>query len=318
MGDHHRSCQNLKARTMKSDWIAVDWGTTNMRVWAIGASGEILAQASSDKGMGSLTSEAFEPALLELVAPWLQDDRVMDVIACGMVGARQGWVEAAYGRAPCAPFAEENTLCFMAHDARMRIHIIAGLQQDNPADVMRGEETQIAGLLAGDPDFEGVVCAPGTHTKWVRIEGGKIIHFATHLTGEMFSLLADKSVLRHTIASDGWDDAEFSRAFNEALAAPEKITAHLFSIRAEALIDDLSPQAGRSRLSALLLGLEFAAMRDDWSGQKTAIIGSDALAKIYQQALLSQGAEPIILDGEALTLAGLKAAHDKIILKEMT
>lgn len=302
---------------MKPDWIAVDWGTTNMRVWAMSADGEVLGQATSDKGMGGLTPDAFEPALLELVAPWLRDDHVTEIIACGMVGARQGWVEAAYGKVPCAPFAEENTIHFMAQDARMRIHIIAGLQQNNPADVMRGEETQIAGLLAGDPDFEGVVCAPGTHTKWVRIEGGKIDHFATHLTGEMFSLLADKSVLRHTIASDGWDAAEFSRTFDAALAIPEKIAAHLFSIRAEALIGDLSLQAARSRLSALLLGLEFAATRDDWSGQKTAIIGSDALAKIYQQALLSQGAEPIILDGEALTLAGLKAAHAKLFLKDM-
>lgn len=303
---------------MKPDWIAVDWGTSNLRVWAIAADGEVIEQANSDKGMGGLTPDAFEPALLELVAPWLRDDRATDVIACGMVGARQGWVEAAYGKVPCAPFEEENTICFMAQDERMRIHIIAGLQQNNPADVMRGEETQIAGLLADDPEFEGVVCAPGTHTKWVRIEGGKIVHFVTHLTGEVFSLLAEKSVLRHTIGDEGWDEAEFSRAFSAALGEPEKITAHLFSIRAEALIGDLSPQAARSRLSALLLGLEFVATRDDWSGQKTAIIGSDALAKIYQQALLSQGAEPIILDGEALTLAGLKAAHGKIILKEMT
>ncbi|MBL4727654.1 MAG: 2-dehydro-3-deoxygalactonokinase [Rhizobiaceae bacterium] len=304
--------------TMKPDWIAVDWGTTNMRVWAIGAGGEVLSQATSDKGMGGLTPDAFEPALLELVTSWLPDDRVIDVIACGMVGARQGWVEAAYGKVPCAPFAEENTIHFSALNERMRVHIIAGLQQDNPADVMRGEETQIAGLLADDPDFEGVVCAPGTHTKWVRIESGKIVHFATHLTGEMFSLLADKSVLRHTTASEGWDEAEFLRAFAAALGEPDKITAHLFSVRAEALIGDLSPQAARSRLSALLLGLEFNATREDWSGQKAAIIGSDALAKIYQQALLSQGADPIILDGEALTLAGLKAARDKIILKEIT
>lgn len=301
---------------MKPDWIAVDWGTTNLRVWAIAASGEVLAQENSDKGMGGLTPDAFEPALLELVAPWLRDDRVTNVITCGMVGARQGWVEAAYGKVPCAPFSEENTIQFTAHDARMRVHIIAGLQQDNPADVMRGEETQIAGLLADDPRFEGVVCAPGTHTKWVKIERGRIVHFATHLTGEMFSLLAEKSVLRHTIADEGWDEAEFSRAFGAALAKPEEITGHLFSIRAEALIGDLSPKAARSRLSALLLGLEFVAMRNDWSGQKTAIIGSDAMAKIYQQALVSQGAKPTILDGEALTLAGLNAAHDKIILKE--
>jgi len=199
-------------------------------------------------------------------------------------------------------------------DTRLRIHIIAGLQQDNPADVMRGEETQIAGLLYGEPNFEGMVCLPGTHTKWVKIEGGRIVRFSTHLTGEMFSLLAEKSVLRHTVSSTGWDEKEFRCTFETALEKPDEISARLFSIRAEALIGDLQPEAARSRLSALLLALEFSAVRDGWQDQKVAIIGSDDLAKIYEQAFSTLGLSPVLLDADALTLAGLSNAHSKIIL----
>lgn len=302
---------------VRVDWIAVDWGTTNMRVWAMGGDDEILARVNSDRGMGTLNQAEFEPALLELIAPWLHETDVTDVVACGMVGARQGWVEAPYGAVPCEPFAGESVISFSPLDQRLRMHIIAGLSQAEPADVMRGEETQIAGLLAGDQGFKGVICLPGTHTKWAWVEGGKITKFSTHMTGELFSLLAENSVLRHTIASKGWDDAEFSKTFNSALENPVEITAHLFSLRAEALISDLLPEVARARLSALLLGLEFAAMRTNWQGQKIAIIGSDRIAKIYQQAFLLQNEQPIMFDAEALTLGGLINAHRQLQLKEL-
>lgn len=299
---------------MTPNWIAVDWGTTNLRVWAIGKEDQVLAQANSDRGMGGLKQEEFEPVLMELVARWLKPDEVMNVIACGMVGARQGWVEAPYGLVPCEPIAGENAISFTSQDERLRLHIVAGLRQDNPADVMRGEETQIAGLLYSEPNFEGMVCLPGTHTKWVKIERGRIINFSTHLTGEMFSLLAEKSVLRHTVSSDGWDEEEFKNTFETALEKPDKISASLFSIRAEALIGDLQPEAARSRLSALLLALEFSGIRDERRDQKVAIIGSDGLAKIYEQALFTLGLTPVLLDADTLTLAGLSNAHRKIIL----
>ena len=130
---------------MDISWIAVDWGTSNLRAWAMGPQGP-LAQATSDDGMGKLTPDQFEPALLRLIGPWLTTPQT--VLACGMVGARQGWVEAKYRSLPCTPVDAAAILHVPTNDPRITFHIAPGLSQNRPADVMRGEETQVAGVLA--------------------------------------------------------------------------------------------------------------------------------------------------------------------------
>ena len=138
-------------------WIAVDWGTSNLRVWAMDAADQVIATASSDRGMGALAPPEFETALLDLTAEWLTETAVMPVVACGMVGAKTGWVEAAYRAVPGAPVGADVTFAPCA-DPRHRVAIIAGMAQSDPADVMRGEETQIAGFLEAEPAFVGTVC----------------------------------------------------------------------------------------------------------------------------------------------------------------
>ena len=170
-----------------ADWIAVDWGTTHLRAWAI-RNGDPVAEATSDSGMGQLNRTDFEPALLDLIEPWLGQDR-MTIVACGMVGSRQGWAEAPYAKVPVQP-ASDRLIRPETRDQRLSVHILPGLRQDDPADVMRGEETQIAGYLAGNPGFDGVVCLPGTHTKWVQVSAGEVVSFRTFMTGELFSLLS--------------------------------------------------------------------------------------------------------------------------------
>src|SRR3954452_1066551 len=177
------------------DWIAADWGTTNLRVWGLSSDGAVVCAASSANGMSKLEPSGFEPALLELIGGWLRDNTTILVIACGMVGARQGWVEVPYQRAPCAPLASGQIVYATTRDPRLRVAILAGVSQTEPhADVMRGEETQIAGFLSERPDYDGVVRLPGTHTKWVRIHDGEIIRFQTFMTGELFELLRAHSV----------------------------------------------------------------------------------------------------------------------------
>ncbi len=294
----------------KADWIAVDWGTSQMRAWAMSDAGEILASASSDKGMGSLAPHQFEAALLQEVGDWLIPDGTTQVIACGMVGSRQGWIEAHYETAPCIPAG--HLISAPANDPRISVHICPGVKQHGPADVMRGEETQVAGLLAANPDFEGVVCLPGTHSKWVRVQAGQITEFQTFMTGELYALLAGQSVLRHSIASDGWDAGAFAAAVETALEAPASVTARLFSLRAESLLADLSPQVARARLSGYLIGLELAAARGFWSGQSVAIIGATQLGQHYAEALRTLGVPSDIHTSEAMTLKGLTAAYHHV------
>lgn len=296
---------------MKTDWIAVDWGTSNLRVWAM-SGGQVLAHAASEDGMGRLERDAFEPALLRLVGGWLEDGRVTDVVACGMVGSRQGWHEAPYRAVPCTPFDASAPVIAPTRDPRIRVRLVPGLKQDRPADVMRGEETQIAGALALNPGFDGVLCLPGTHSKWAHVSAGEVVSFQTFMTGELFALLSQASVLRHGMGGEGWDDAAFDAALSDALSRPERIGARLFSIRAEGLLSGLSAQAARSRLSGLLIGTELAAAKPYWLGQPVAIIGSEGLARAYARALAAQGASVRQLDATDCTLAGLSAARPKV------
>ena len=284
-------------------WIAVDWGTSNLRAWAMSGDGKVLAEASSDEGMGKLARDGFEPALLRLIGPWLAARP--PVVACGMVGSRQGWCEAPYRTVPCSPVDREGLVAAPVTDARLRVLIAPGLKQVSPADVMRGEETQIAGALRLMPGYDGVLCLPGTHSKWVHVSAGEVVSFQTFMTGEMFALLSEASVLRHGMQGGGWDDVAFDAGVAEALSKPEKLGARLFSLRAEGLIAGLSPQAARARLSGLLIGTELAAAKPYWLGQRVTLIGAEKLSAAYARALQAQGVEAARLNATDCTLAGL-------------
>ncbi len=296
---------------MTIDWIAVDWGTTNLRVWAMGPGG-VLASATSDDGMGKLDRDRFEPALLGLIAPWLAEGKRTEVVACGMVGSRQGWHEAPYRTVPCAPLEPSSLVSVPTRDARLSVRLVPGLKQTSPADVMRGEETQVAGVLALSPGYDGIICLPGTHSKWAHVSAGEVVSFQTFMTGEMFALLSQASVLRHGMAGDGWDADAFADGLSDALSRPERIGAKLFGIRAEGLISGLSPDAARARLSGLLIGVELAAARPYWLGQAVTIVGSEGVAQSYVRALQTQGVDPRMVSGTEAVLAGLTAARARV------
>ncbi len=291
-------------KAVSPDWIAVDWGTSNLRAWAMGADGQVLDEAASDEGMGKLTREGFEPALLRLIAPWL--DGKPPVVACGMVGSRQGWVEAPYRSVPCAPLDRAGLIAAPVSDPRLTVTIAPGLMQAQPADVMRGEETQIAGALRLMPGYDGVLCLPGTHSKWAHVSAGEVVSFQTFMTGEMFALLSEASVLRHGMqGAAGWDEAAFDTGLSDALSRPERLGARLFSLRAEGLHAGLTPQAARARLSGLLIGTELAAAKPYWLGQRVTLIGAETLSNAYARALAAQGVATGRLSVTDCTLAGL-------------
>ncbi len=293
----------------KTDWIAVDWGTSRLRAFAMTHAGEVLARGQSDKGMSGLSASGFEPALLEIISPWLNTDEITPVVACGMVGARQGWIEAPYRNAPCEPI-NSAMIQAPAIDPRISVSIVSGIAQPSPPDVMRGEETQIAGFLSHNPEFDGILCLPGTHTKWVRISAGEIVGFVTFMTGELFALLSQNSVLKHTIGADGWDNAAFEDSLSDAISKPQHVSARLFSLRATSLLGEMSPATARARLSGALIGIELAAARSYWLGQDIAVIGAETLSQIYMDALTAQGARPTLGVAQEMTLAGLSAAYN--------
>ena len=289
------------------EWIAADWGTSNLRVWALDGAGAVMAQAGSDKGMGRLERDQYEAALLALVGDWLPEGRETPVMVCGMAGARQGWVEAPYLTVPCRP--GDTSIRVTTHDPRLSVRILPGVCQMNPADVMRGEETQIRGVLRTNPGFSGVICLPGTHSKWVDVAGGQIVRFKTYMTGELFALLGEQSVLRHSVGADGMDGAAFAAGVRDGVFQPQRVLGSLFSLRAQSLLNPPQPAAARARLSGLLIGAELADAEPFWKGREVILLGAPALAKAYETALAVQGVEPERADNDRMTLAGLQAAY---------
>ncbi len=292
------------------DWIAVDWGTTHLRAYAMGPGG-ILAEAGSDAGMGSLAPDRCEAALLALIGGWLPDGRRTEVLAAGMVGSPQGWVSVPTRYVPCLPVDGTGLMPVPTADRRLSVMIVPGLGQASPPDLMRGEEVQIAGALRLLGDYDGVICLPGTHCKWVQVSAGEVVSFQTFMTGELFALLSTRSVLRHGIADTGWDDAAFAMALADAQARPERLAAYLFGLRPAWISAGLTPAQGRARLSGLLIGAELAGARPYWLGQSVVLVGSPATTAPYATALGLQGVTPRILPARDCTIAGLNSVRSR-------
>ncbi|WP_228716831.1 2-dehydro-3-deoxygalactonokinase [Billgrantia pellis] len=307
-------------------WIAVDWGSSNLRAWAMSDSGEALARADSDRGMLTLTAPEYEPTLLRAIGDWLPRSGRTPVLVCGMAGARQGWHEAAYLPVPArlddlARGAASPPL----DDPRLDVRLLPGLCQRRDADgrtfdVMRGEETQLAGLAAREPHFSGLACLPGTHAKWARLEAGAVTRFKTFLTGELYRLLVSQSVLRYSLGEDDLNAPDCREAFVDAVreieAAPESFSARLFGLRAQDLLDDALPvgdaRSARlaARLSGLAIGLELAGVRQALSMERSVtLIGTETLSDRYALALQALGHAVQRLDGSAAVLAGLGLAR---------
>ncbi len=291
------------------DWIGIDWGTTHLRAWGMREDGGICSRASSDQGMARLEPGGFRPALLDLVGEWLPKGASVPAVACGMVGADGGWIHAPYRCTPCVPVTPQSLVSPHESCPGLMVSVIAGLKFVGPEpDVMRGEETQIAGLLATAPGFDGVACLPGTHTKWARIGCGRVESFRTFMTGELFQLLATGSLLRHSVAHSGWSGDEFLAAVGQGMQRPTALASQLFGIRASALTAGLKPEAARARLSGLLIGAELQSTRSLWENRELVLVGSGPATDAYSAAIGFTGKPFRIVDSEDAVLAGLAAA----------
>lgn len=308
--------KHLKNRT---EWIAVDWGTSNLRAWGITENGEIAFTCNSDQGMGKLTSQDYPGILTALLEKHIATAKnPLDVVICGMAGARQGWCEAPYLSTP-ANLHQLGTKAIQppCPDPQLNPYILSGVCQSGAGveNVMRGEETQVLGILATQPDFSGTICLPGTHSKWIRVEAGKIAHFSTAMTGELFEILRSHSVLKHTTAGDLiGDHAEegIAAGLAKGIAEPHLLSANIFQARAAALLSDRPNDWCSGFLSGLLVGAEVAGHRDYYDNGPIPLIGSPRLCHLYAMALKLVGAKPHTLDATDTTLAGLAAARKQI------
>ncbi len=281
--------------------IGLDWGSTRLRAFLLGADGKVLATRQSNDGASTLHgASVFARALADLVGDWRADHPRLKLLACGMVGSQHGWREAAYVRCP----ADAAALAGQALAIDDALSIIPGLVDDAAQpDVMRGEETQIVGALALHPALadDAVLVLPGTHSKWARVKSGRVTGFATHMTGELYALLRQHSVLARLMPADGASPAspEAFRQGVDAAREPGALSHQLFAVRTLGLFKRLAAEQLPDYLSGLLIGHEIAAELQQGS-QRVALVGDPALCARYAQALQHLGQPaPLLLDNTA-------------------
>ena len=295
--------------------IAIDWGTSSLRGARFDRHGQRLDERHLPRGILSVVAGEFPAVLQECFGDWMQETQALCLLS-GMVGSRQGWQEAPY--CPCpAGFAELGQHLLWLQPGRLAI--VPGLSVQHheglPAgfavaqhDVMRGEEIQIFGALALSGLQDATVVLPGTHSKWARVVRGAITGFRSFMTGEVYALMRQHSILSRTLPADApWHEGAFAQAVLLAQHTPSVLSS-LFATRTLALFDTLPADQHPSFLSGLLIGEELRAMQSHSSGA-LLLVGSATLTLRYQCALQALGLTARSLGDEATWAGHLALAH---------
>lgn len=296
--------------------IAVDWGSSNCRAYLTNNNADLLARVSSPQGMLQLKPAQFAEALEALVGEWLVQYPHIPILMSGMVGARQGWQEAAYLNCP-VNLAELSTQLtevdfIEGHSAA----IVPGLaiQSAQSPDVMRGEETQLLGAITSTDETQQVCCMPGTHSKWVWVKDGAVKQFHTCITGELYALLVKHSILSKVDAPQVEDETAFMHGVNTAKSFKGLLT-DLFKVRASTLLGHLSPASTHAYLSGLLIGYEIMEARAYWDAieeKQIQVIGDAQIAEKYLAAFSAFGCcRGVACDPEEAVVRGLVAIHKR-------
>jgi 2-dehydro-3-deoxygalactonokinase len=266
--------------------IAVDWGTTNRRAWALGRSGEVLAEQGDGEGLLGVKPGDFARSFGEFAGAWLAGGRV-PVLMCGMVGSKLGWVEAPYIAAPADLEGLARNLHPVPFEGDARLFIVPGVSciERGLPDVMRGEECQVLAVLAERRLQNATLLLPGTHSKWVKVEEGKLASFRTYMTGELYNALTSSGTLAQLMEKGEADGEAFQHGLQQARDEGSGALTHLlFGVRTLGLFERMKRASLSSYLSALLIGAEMTdAMA--WSSAKEVIaVGSPKLLENYRRA----------------------------------
>lgn len=300
--------------------LALDWGTSSLRAFLLDTEGRSLATRGLPYGIQHLPQpgvEGFEQAFREIAGAWLETTPRLPVVASGMVGSAQGWKEMAYIPCPADVRVLAEQAGWIESRSGVNILVAPGVLFDPPdsaPDVIRGEEIQIAGALALHPEARAASCMvlPGTHSKWVRVENGRITEFFTYMTGELYALLCQHSILGRLMPPAGGEIAEeaFARGLRAAAdGAPGDLPHQLFSTRTLGLTGRVPRTALRDYLSGLLIGHEIvsglAKMREVLKpGDTVLMIGEPALCRRYELAFAKTTDHPTLHTAD-MAAAGL-------------
>lgn len=282
-------------------YIAVDWGTTNRRAWLIDTDGNVAAEFKDQLGIMSVPRDGFEAAVAQ-IREQLGD---YPMLLAGMIGSDRGWRQASYIACPADRLSLAAGVLWVQPG---RTGIVPGVcQTEGHADVMRGEEVQVMGAqaIAGLPG-DAMICHPGTHSKWIRLSNGRIGHFQTAMTGEIFNLLLSHSVLAPQMVGDVTDNEDFQAGLNDARNGAPLLSA-LFAVRARHLLQQIS-RTSASYASGLLIGSDVnAGLQLSQGNRHITLIGRPDLCSLYASAIAGAGCTSSFIDGSVAFRAGIDA-----------
>lgn len=285
-------------------FIAVDWGTTNRRAYRLDGQGRCADEFEDDRGVLSIPPGAFPDAVAEIRARL--GDRPL--LLAGMIGSNRGWVEAPYVACPAGLDELAHGLAFAGDQAA----IVPGVCDAQRPDVMRGEEVQLLGAVADGmipPDAR--VCHPGTHNKWVDVAGGRIASFRTVMTGELFNLLKEHSILADLLAPPVEPGEAFDAGVRHGLESDD-LQAELFSVRSRVLLGKARSEDAASYTSGLMIGGDVRIGLRSADAPRIFVMARPELSRLYAAALAIAGREPVELDGEQCFLAGIRQIAERI------
>ncbi|MBX3437849.1 MAG: 2-dehydro-3-deoxygalactonokinase [Planctomycetaceae bacterium] len=282
--------------------IGLDWGTSNVRGFRYDDGGRVIESRRCDAGLKHVATDAWEATFAARFGDWTQESPAAAVLMCGMVGSKQGWSEAPYVECPASCDALADHLHAIPGGLKWIVPGVSYLNPDGCPDVMRGEETQLAGL---EPVGSFVVCLPGTHTKWGQLVDGRIESFQTTMTGELFDVLMKHSLLGRMAEPGDFNEDAFSRGLDRACGS-SFLLHDLFSVRTLRLFDQIKSTSVAAYLSGLLVGHEVAGVIDTIAADAAVIIvGTPELSRRYRTALMRWSRPSTVCNGETAAERGL-------------
>jgi 2-dehydro-3-deoxygalactonokinase len=290
--------------------LLVDWGTSNVRAWSVARDGAVIASVQSSAGISRVADGNFSAAFDDLTIQLTSTP--LPTLMSGMIGSRQGWIEAPYLKCPVS--LDDLALQLTPVPEAPHIRIVPGvhLQTDTGRnDVMRGEEVQIAGVIElASSSEEQLICLPGTHSKWAHVDNGMLTDFATSMTGEVFAAMCNHTILGALLPNDDDSSSDITSAgFDEGLIRSGEsggVLHHLFGVRAEGLFDTIPARDLRGYLSGILIGHEVRDMLTQRSDSGPVIVVGEAqLAEHYVHAIKQMKRAASAIDSEQATIAGL-------------
>ncbi|MDD1783403.1 2-dehydro-3-deoxygalactonokinase [Enterovibrio sp. ZSDZ35] len=295
--------------SLKASWVAVDWGTSNFRAFLMTPEGQTIDKLTASCGLLAVPNGQFSDTFQQLVSPWADSINSLSVLFAGMVGSQQGWRDVPYVSLPVSPDALIQNMADVTLPWGKKGWIVPGATGDNDfdlPDVMRGEEVQLMGLVSLTDNCVTHAILPGTHSKHVHVKSGELTHFQTYMTGELFSVLKQHSILGRQLPEQQHCDTSYLLGVDAGRKGA--LSSVLFSARTQRLFNHVAPENVESYLSGVLIGAELGTLNEDGP---IYLVGDEKLCQRYLLAIEHLDLQGKIMSGDECFLAGMTTIYQQ-------